>query len=194
MLDDEDKEVGQCALLPAQAPKTSTANYGHVGGQYFDKLASLAWPSQVVPCTRVRMAALLSQMLSPVEFIKDGKAALIKENDLNRLTAKKSIEAVVEVEEMLDTARAWLDELQIVGRPRLLLLAEHDCRMVNFLLKKNKETLEHTEYKDAGTAFQVFVDALTASTGQAIDNPWAPGRRHDGKKPEQALWTTILFS
>eukprot|EP00959_Pyramimonas_sp_CCMP1952_P276114 5771527-Pyramimonas_sp.AAC.1 len=63
------------------------------------------------------MAALLGQMLSPVEFIRDGKCCLIKENDLNKLVAKKTLPQVVEVEDMLDIARDWLDDLNISGRP-----------------------------------------------------------------------------
>ena len=166
----------------------STVTYGHVGGQYFEKLASLAWPGQVVPCSRVRMAALLGQMLSPVEFIRDGKCCLIKENDLNKLVAKKTVPQVVDVEEMLDTAREWLDELKMTGRSRLLLLAAHDCRMIYFLLGKGKETLEHVQYPDAASAFQVLVNELQKATGSTIDNPFALARRLSSKKPEQAVY------
>eukprot|EP00959_Pyramimonas_sp_CCMP1952_P164580 3440508-Pyramimonas_sp.AAC.1 len=86
---------------------------------------------------------------------------------------------------MLDIARDWLDDLNISGRPRLLLLAAHDCRMIYFLLGKGKETLEHVQYTDAASAFQVFVNELQKATGSLIDNPFVSARRVTSKKPDQ---------
>ena len=157
-----------------------------MGGVFFEKLGAMSWPTQIAPFARVRCATLLAQMLSPVECIKDGKACMIKDADLAKLTNKKNLAEVEKCEAMLDKAREWMEKFGIQGRSRLLMLADHDCRIANYLMKKGSVSRENVEYPDAASACQVLVNSIAKATNTVLDNPWAPGSRVHGKQPLKA--------
>ena len=132
--------------LPHQIPKSANATFAHVGGAYLEKLASLAWPTYLVPFTRVRVAALMAQYMAPVDKIVDSKCQLLKESDLAKLVNKNNLKQVELAEEMLEGARELCD-VHSVDRPtKISLLCWHDCRIIYHLLNKGKASKDGKNY------------------------------------------------
>ncbi len=119
-------------------------SWGNVGGDFLEKLAALQWPNAVVPLTRVRMAALISQQIScPVAKIKDGRLTLLRESDLDKLTNAKALGDVQKAENMMEQMRVILEPLRgMTKADKLKLVAQNDARLVNHLLKKGSASKE----------------------------------------------------
>ncbi|CAK0889718.1 unnamed protein product [Prorocentrum cordatum] len=179
-----------------KAPKTATANFGYIGGAFYEKLASLKWPG-VLQLHRVRGAAFLSNALSPLEkgcaFLTiqmvDNKCSLVKESDLNKLVAKGFQAAVLQAEGMMDLARDMLAEHNVPRAKCMEMLALHDTAIVNHILRKGKQSRQAKEHESLEHAGQPFVDQLSAYVGTPLDNPWLPNKRILGKRPRQVVAT-----
>eukprot|EP00959_Pyramimonas_sp_CCMP1952_P058475 1221182-Pyramimonas_sp.AAC.1 len=86
---------------------------------------------------------------------------------------------------MLDEAREWLDEFGIAGRCEMLALADHDCRVVNYLPTKDSCSRGNAECPDAASARRVFIPELSKATGRFIRRPWAPRSRQSASRPSR---------
>ena len=126
-------------------------------------------------------------MNSPVEKVIDGRAGLLKEADLTKLTTKQGAEDAVRAEEMMDDARGMCDESKIEHRMGLQICCQHDMRLVLFIMKKGKASKEAEEYTSLEQAGQVFVDALGFAVGEQYENPWLKAVRMRGKHPPQGI-------
>lgn len=112
------------------------------------------------PLNRVRMAALLSQMMSEPHRMVNDKCALIKESDLKKLTAANNVQEVQKADEMMTEARAIVkaaemlkgdDGKQLVGSTKALeLIAKNDIRIVNYLLGVQKRSQDTPSRKARG--------------------------------------------
>ena len=87
-----------------------SADQRFLGGAYIQRAASLSWPNAVVPMSRVRMAAVTANLLSPMSRLQDGKCTLIKDSVLLKLTQKSNQGAVLLAEKMMDLARSFCDK------------------------------------------------------------------------------------
>ena len=87
-----------------------SADQRFLGGAYIQRAASLSWPNAVVPMSRVRMAAVTANLLSPMSRLQDGKCTLIKDSVLLKLTQKSNQDAVLLAEKMMDLARSFCDK------------------------------------------------------------------------------------
>ena len=142
--------------------------HGHVGGTFIEKLATLSWPKAVSQPLRIRVAALLAQMNSPIEKVSDGRASLLSPADVSKLCAKQNFDDVICAEAMMDDAREICDEVKVDQRARLQLCCEHDMRLVNFIMKKGKASREAVEYSSLESASQVMIDALASIKGASL--------------------------
>ncbi|CAK0805224.1 unnamed protein product, partial [Prorocentrum cordatum] len=167
-----------------KVPKHSSSNYGHVGGSFIEKIANLHWAGEVIQHNRVRLAALLSNMLAPIEKIKDGRCDLLKESDVGKLTSKQLSPLAKLAEKMMDDARDILKSNHLEPSKHWDLLCFHDCRLVNTMLNKGKASREGTHHPDLMCAGQVFIDAVSDILGQPVTNPWVPNHRLLSKAPE----------
>ncbi|CAK0910333.1 unnamed protein product [Prorocentrum cordatum] len=171
-----------------KAPKTATANFGYIGGAFYEKPASLKWPG-VLQLHRVRGAAFLSNALSPLEKVVGYKCSLEKASDLNKLVAKGSQAAVLQAEGMMDLARDMLAEHNVPRAKCMEMLALHDTALANRVLRKGKQSRQGKEHESLEHAGQPFVDQLSAYVGTPLDNPWLPNERILGKRPRQVVAT-----
>ena len=165
------------ALQPrAQAPTNATSAHGHLGSAFIEKVASLSWPSQVLPFSRVRCACLLAQMMSPVEKIHDSKCVLLKESDVGKLGNKANVVSVALAEKMMDEARSIVSQFaDLDAATKAALLGEHDIRIIYHLAKKGKASRLAADHPSLEAVGQTFLDALFKVTGQRLENPWAKG-------------------
>ena len=162
--------------------------HGHVGGTFIEKLATLNWPKAVSQPVRIRVAALLAQMNSPIEKVSDGRAGLLSAGDVSKLCAKQNFDDVICAEAMMDDAREICDEVKVDQRARLQLCCEHDMRLINFIMKKGKASREGVEYSSLVSASQVFIDGLARVKGYStLNNPWLAPTRANGKQPRKVL-------
>ena len=160
--------------------------HGHVGGTFIEKLATLNWPKAVSQPVRVRVAALLAQMNSPIEKVTDGRAGLLSAGDVSKLCAKQNFDDVICAEAMMDDAREICDEVKVDQRARLQLCCEHDMRLINFIMKKGKASREGVEYSSLVSASQVFIDGVARVKGYSeLNNPWLAPTRANGKQPRK---------
>ena len=72
-----------------------SADQRFLGGAYIQRAASLSWPNAVVPMSRVRMAAVTANLLSPMSKLQDGKCTLFKDSVLLKLTQKSNQDDVI---------------------------------------------------------------------------------------------------
>ena len=93
-----------------------SADQMFLGGAYIQRAASLSWPNAVVPMSRVRMAAVTANLLSPMSRLQDGKCTLIKDSALLKLTQKSNQDAVIVAEKMMDLARSCCDKKENLGQ------------------------------------------------------------------------------
>eukprot|EP00959_Pyramimonas_sp_CCMP1952_P263789 5516794-Pyramimonas_sp.AAC.1 len=85
---------------------------------------------------RIRVAALLAQMDSPIEKVIDNRACLLKDADLSKLTAKSIYDDVQRAESMMEQARTMCDNYGLDKIKKLELTGQHDIRLALFLMKK----------------------------------------------------------
>ena len=72
-----------------------SADQRFLGGAIIQRAASLSWPNAVVPLSRVRMAAVTANLLSPMSRLQDGKCTLIKDSVLLELMQKSNLPDVL---------------------------------------------------------------------------------------------------
>jgi hypothetical protein len=186
---DQLREAIDMKRLLVKVPDGVAGSYGHLGGAFLVKLASLKWPSSVVQNPRVRMAAFMSNLLSPVDRIDDGKCVLLKDSDLTKLTSAKMQKDVKAAEDMMESARKACDESNAPTQMMLRLVCMNDARLVNCLLKKGKQSAEHRDYTTIYDAYAVFLDELQEFRTQA---PNASSAVSGSSTSDQAPTDTVL--
>ena len=173
--------------ISPKVPRGASVAFGHIGGSFFEKLANLTWPTLVVPLQRVRVAALLAQLNSPIDRVFDGKAGLLRESDLTKLASKGMLESAQLAERMMEDGRSLCIELGIDSRAKLQLTCENDMRLVLHLLRKGKNSRESKEYTSLDEAGQEFINELAKIKGVPVDNPWIALRRARNKQEPQVI-------
>eukprot|EP00959_Pyramimonas_sp_CCMP1952_P333048 6973965-Pyramimonas_sp.AAC.1 len=127
--DDHMKEARDMVASLLKVPATAAPNHGYCGGSFLDKIASMCWKKELCDFSRVRIACMVGQMLSPVHKIIDGRASLIKDAQLTKLLNPKNIEEVRFAEKMLDDARELCNTYNVDQGRRAKLLCGHDTRI-----------------------------------------------------------------
>ena len=106
---------------------------------------------------------------------------------------------VAKNDELVSTAEAMMTEARSIVRthnlqaneaiPPLVLL---DTRLVNFILKKGKESRGGVEQASLPECYQIFLEKIKSLSGVAITNPWGGNARLTSKTSEDSMPFTFL--
>ena len=147
---------------------------GHLGGAYIHKIVGLKWPGVLVQHSRLKTAAWIANLLSPVEKVEDGKCKLLSPNaDLSKLVAKDNTKLVADAEFMMDQSRALCTHLPgdkawvpaATGRP--------DCRIIYFICDKGIQSMEGHSYPSLFAIGEKFLEEVLQHTGTKPKCPWS---------------------
>ena len=163
----KEQSVELASLLKTVVP----SYHGILGGAYLDKVAALKWPS-LVQRPKLRLAAIIAALLAPLEKVIDGKCTLMKDSDLNSLTAVKNAALVKDGEDMLDTAMAFLIKQKVSDEVRFKTYGWLMARVIYFITKRGKASAEARDFPSLFACGQEFVENARQETGKKIKGSW----------------------
>jgi len=131
--------------VTALSPAAESQAMHHLGHQFMSKLAAFKTPGLVQP-VRVRIAAMLANMLSPPDAVDSGRYSLITPTDIGHLGSKKLLPAVLTAEQVLDKARDLCKEHNVTPVQQHRLLGTIDYRVVCFLLRKGSKSIDRKDF------------------------------------------------
>jgi hypothetical protein len=116
-----------------------------LGPAFWEKAAQLKWPG-ITQYPLVRAAVVKANVAAPITKIEHGVCKLLPPSDVDKLLNKPFATSVRQSEGVLEQARAMCDKHLHDPSHRVKLLGQLDCRVIYFLLKKGKQSLEAREY------------------------------------------------
>ena len=166
------QEVSAMRQKCVRLPQGVSSNWGHLGGAYISKVATLNWNSGLFP--RVRAACLTANLLIPVTKVVDGKCALLSTSDLAKLTHKDNMENVELIERLMNHARDICDAVHSRHDGAMIeTLAHLDCRCVWHVTKKGSASGDEKEFRTIAAIADEFLKALRETTKRRIADPFA---------------------
>ena len=125
----------------------------------------MSW-STVVPLSRVRVACLISQMLSPITKYQGDRCNLIQPSAINKMCKPVNLQQCQKAEDMMAKGRELLHSIEgLEPAVKSSLIGEHDQRLVNHLLGIGKKS------EDIG---QPYTTNLAHVLRSLLSSPAAP--------------------
>ena len=162
-------ELGEnvSALIPK--PTTTALTSLHLGGQFFDKVASFKL-NGLEQCPRFRMALLTANFLSPPEHQDSGKCILVKDTHVAFCMQKKHEVMIKTCEKIMDTAREVCANLKIHA-PREL--GRLDSRIVYHAVGLGQKSGDAKAFANLDLIVAEFMSELSQLDGGTTNRSFA---------------------
>ena len=153
--------VGIKGIIPV--PVGMGPTYGHVGGAFLSKLANLTFMKTLSSMPRLRLAAYLAQLYSPLDKVIDGKYGFLNTSDLTKLSTKALADIAMEAENILSAAR---DEVKVAEIPQKLksqVILDLDASVIYIMIGgKMKMSRINSQAKTVQACYKIFQNTLAA--------------------------------
>ena len=178
------QEMNEFVSMCAVTPPGMASSWGHIGGSFFHKAASMVFPGGML-LPRVRCACIVAAKLCPTIKVIDSKCTLLNVGHLAKLTSKPMIPQLKQAEQCMDDAR---DPAKLDGyKCDMPTLKRAQCMMDSTIIWFMCGTMKLVQVPEFSTLDEIWKHFQISIGIDAKDDVEDGGAKEDAKANTDAI-------